>query len=154
MSRHRPSLDAEINLKDAVMIRIVFVLISLTVFITAGSGAGASEDELAAFVQTFFISLKAGDVEAILDHCADPLLTQKRDLLQNNRDYPEFLRQTYERATLVVNRINQVDDLESTADVEFHFPEGPPLLVRFYLKQHDGVWKIASEEPLEGSADQ
>ena len=154
MSRHRPSLDSEINLKDAVMIRFVFVLISLTVFITAGSGAEASEDELAAFVQTFFISLKAGDVEAILDRCADPLLAQKRDLLQNNRDYPEFLRQTYEGATLVVNRINRVDDLESAADVEFHFPEGPPLRVRFYLEQHDGVWKIASEEPLEGSADQ
>ena len=126
----------------------LFMLIWLTVFSAMPPTVESSENDMAAFAQAFFVSLKQGDTETILDLCIDPLLTEKRDLLENNRQYPDFLRQAYQHATMVVNEIDRVDDAEGTVDVEFRFPEGPPLKTRFLLKRQNGAWRLASEEGL------
>jgi hypothetical protein len=131
-----------------------FVLISLCVYLAPTPSVEASERDATALMQTLFIALQEGDTGGIMDLCTDPLLAQKRDLLENNHTYSKFLRQTYGNASMIVKKIEMLDDFEGFIDVEFHFPiESLPLKTRYLIKNQAGVWRIASEETIDHSSD-
>jgi len=112
----------------------------------------AFESEEAVTIESLFQYLKEGNTNAILNLFTDPVLTEKKELFENNRSYSNFLKNTYEGSTSFINKIERLSDAKSIVDVEIHFREGgPPLKTRFILKKQEGVWKISSEEILDYS---
>ena len=141
-------------MKGVLMQRCLWVVVVLFLSVVPGIGVQASERDAAALIEDFFAALKAGNTGAILELCTDPILTQKRDLLENNRTYSKFLRDTYEKASMAINQVRWLSESEYAVDAVFTFPDGePPLLVRFFVKNQAGVWKITSEEMLERPGD-
>ena len=112
----------------------------------------AFESEEAVPIESLFQYLKEGNTSDILNLFTDPILTEKKELFENNRSYSNFLKNTYEGSISFINKIERLSDTKSAVDVEIHFREGgPPLKTRFILKKQDGLWKI-SEEIMEHSS--
>ena len=112
----------------------------------------AFESEEVVTIESLFRYLKEGNTSDILNLFTDPILTEKKELFENNRSYSNFLKNTYEGSISFINKIERLSDTKSAVDVEIHFREGgPPLKTRFILKKQEGVWKISSEEILDYS---
>jgi hypothetical protein len=139
------------NFKDrgeTIMKRVFFlialvVLPSLSIIPTLEAQTGDAETS----VETYFDYLKDGDTEGILILLTDPLLSERKRLLENNSEYPEFLRKTYQGASMEVKNSENVDKDKRVVDVEIHFADGSSLQTKFLLKMVDGSWKIAEEIP-------
>jgi hypothetical protein len=128
---------------------IILIFILLTIgFHCLNLHAFGSEE--AVTIESLFQYLKEGNTSAILNLFTDPVLTEKKELFENNRSYSNFLKNTYEGSISFINKIERLSDAKSAVDVEIHFREGgPPLKTRFILKKQEGVWKILSEEILD-----
>jgi hypothetical protein len=59
-------------------------------------------------LETYFACLKAGDTRGILSLLADPLLRERRRLLEKNETNSEFLKQVYESASMVIKNAGRV----------------------------------------------
>ena len=132
-----------------LFIILTFILITVSFH---SFNAHAFESEEAVSIETFFIYLKDGNTNGILNLLTDPILTQKKAFFENNSSYANFLKNTYGGSSLFINKIERLSDAESIVDVEIHFLQGgSPLKTRYILKKQEGLWKISSEEMLDYS---
>lgn len=112
----------------------------------------ASENAQIELIENLLEYLKRGNTYAVLKLFTEPILTEKKEQLENNRAYAKFARKIYADATLVIRNIVSVSATESEVDVEFLSPNGKRLSeTRFILVLEEGLWKISSEKLLENS---
>jgi hypothetical protein len=128
-------------MKKFLFLLALIILSSFYVMMGLKVQAGDAE----ASVQTYFEYLKDGDTEGILNILTDPLLSERRKLLEDNPEYPEFLKNTYQGANLEIKSTENIDKNKKAVDVEIHYVDGSPLKARFLLKMVDNSWKIAEE---------
>jgi hypothetical protein len=96
--------------------------------------------------EELFGKLKIGDAESILGLLTGSLLEERRELLEENVDYEQFLRDLYRNAYVIPKEGKSVGKGTRSIDVEIYFnDQEPPLQTRFILKQENGIWKIAEE---------
>jgi hypothetical protein len=104
------------------------------------------EDVIAAY----FSGLKEGDVQKLIFLLTDPLLSEKRELLEEDATYPGFLRNYYRDATMLIKESTPIyENNICILMVEFFFKDdGNPSKIKFYLKNTDSGWKISEETPI------
>jgi hypothetical protein len=68
-------------------------------------------------------ALRDGDVSSIKQYLSEDMYEKNRVLLEQNTEYPEFLRKYYQGARFKVVKAEEVDD-NIIVNVEFEYPDG------------------------------
>ena len=106
----------------------------------------ADKGEVGAVVESYYRYLRVGDTAGILSLLTEPLLSEKRELLEKNTAYPQFLREMYQSSYMEITKIKKVKGNKRAVDVEIYLDEvGMPLKTRFILQIVNGSWKISDE---------
>jgi hypothetical protein len=101
-----------------------------------------SSHAASAVVLQFLEALKTGNVRVLDSLLGGDLSIQMKPLLQDNQDYPEYLRQHYSQTTFSIDHL--VEKLGVVmARVTVDFPGGPTQTWALTLKKaKTGEWKI------------
>lgn len=84
-----------------------------------------------------FKAMKKGDIDTIKKYISGDLYEKSRILLEQNKDYPKFLRNYYKNATFNVKHVEKIND-EIFVEIEIIFENG-------FRNYHRLVYKIESE---------
>jgi hypothetical protein len=126
-------------------------LISFILFFAAFSfGAGAAEIDAAEpgkVVQRYLAASQNGDVDTMKACISGPYYEKRRDLLENNKSYPDFLRDYFDGVRIdVVEVRTQDDDGSAIAVLKSQPREGAIIYSKLILKKDQmGKWKIFDE---------
>jgi hypothetical protein len=95
----------------------------------------------------YFYALKEGDVQKLISLLTDPVLGEKRENFDEDPNYPDFLRNYYQDATMLITQTNFKNDHNiCILTTEFFFEDGGnPMKIDFHLKMTDKGWKISEE---------
>ena len=127
-----------------VLFFISLLIMSLLLYDIVDSEA--KEPEVEAVVESYFECLRSGDTTGILNLITDPLLSERRELLEKNTAYPQFLREMYNNSYIKIINIRKIKGDKRAADVEVYLNNGEtPLKTRFILQNVNGSWKISDE---------
>jgi hypothetical protein len=100
-----------------------------------------------ATVEGFLEALRRGDVDRARELLTDPLLGERRTLLERNPSYPAFLRDHYARAAIEIETVRRPApehaEVEASLRIE---PGAAPEHLLYLLRREGGAWKIAGEE--------
>jgi hypothetical protein len=119
-------------------------IISLWLLVMCGPAAAADE---ALFVDRYFQLLRTGRSPEVLALLDEPLLSQRRPLLQDNPAYAEFIASRYRNLQVEIVRVQLLDAEHSAVDLNLHLEAGaPPLRTRFILRRYQESWKLLSEK--------
>lgn len=92
-----------------------------------------------------FKALRDGNVEVIKRYISGDMYRQNRVLLEENKDYPRFLRNFYRGANFSVERAIMAEG-DIIADVVIEFPQGSKSFTRLRLSKANGQqWKVFNE---------
>ena len=108
------------------------------------------QDEPHGTILSYFNALKNGDVQTLKTLLTDPLLSNRRILLEQNTAYPAHLRNYYQDAGMSITEVNLTDDSNLqivTATISFEGDEHE-LIIQFLMKNTDEGWKISEEESI------
>ena len=96
-------------------------------------------------VRLYFEALKNGDTETIIQCIAGDFYEKNKVLLEKNENYPEFLRNYYQGATLQIgDSTNSGDDV--IVEMQISFPNGNIKDKKLRLREYsDGIWRIVEE---------
>jgi hypothetical protein len=98
-----------------------------------------------ALVLQFFDALKTGNVSVLDSLIGGDLSIQLKPLLQDNQDYPEYLRQHYAQTNFSLDHISEKMGVV-VAHVTVDFPGGPTQTWTLNLtKGNAGVWHIIKQ---------
>ncbi|MFV9644900.1 MAG: hypothetical protein ACNYWU_03665 [Desulfobacterales bacterium] len=98
-------------------------------------------------------ALKNGDVNSIKQHISEDMYKRYKVLLEENKDYPEFLRNCYRGVDFWVEKIERIDH-DISASVIIKFPENESSRFKFLLRKKmdnvypygiSGRWKIVKQ---------
>lgn len=133
-------------LKSFVLITfIVSSSLLLPATIRAADGYESKKKILSHTVIPFFEALTSGNVEAIEFYIGGGLALRMKSLLQENREYPEILRNHYADTVLHIGDLYKKAG-NMVVDAEIDFPSGEKRIFEVRLsKNKDGVWKIVEE---------
>lgn len=76
-----------------------------------------------AVILPYFEALKNGDVNKLKRYLSAAMVNEYKTLLEQNKEYPQFLRDYYENATFSVVRASEIDG-QIEFDVLVEFPNG------------------------------
>ena len=130
------------------MTRFMFLALLLMASFTnyAAVDTEAKEPEVEAVVESYFEYLRAGDTAGILSLITDPLLSERRELLEKNSSYSEFLRDMYKNSYIQITNIKNIKGNKKAADVGIYLNEEEiPIKTRLILQIINGSWKISNE---------
>lgn len=121
----------------------VATAICLWVVVMPGMAAGGGET---LFIDQYFDLLRSGQLPRVLPLLDEPLLSQRRPLLQDNPAYAEFIVSRYRSLQVEILSVQPLDADHSAVDLELHLEAGAlPLRIRFILKRYQDSWKLISE---------
>ena len=94
----------------------------------------------------FFTACKNGDVEAITEYISDDMYEKNKVLLEQNKEYPEFLRNFYRDAIFQEEKIVKSEET-IFVNVIVTFPGGYQSVAEYRLNERESkagntVWKI------------
>jgi len=123
-------------LRKAAIISLWMVLMPIT--------AAAGDEAL--FIDQYFDLLRSGQLPRVLPLLDEPLLSQRRPLLQDNPAYADFIVSRYRSLQVEVIRVQPLDAEHSAVDLALHLEaDTPPLRTRFVLRRYQDSWKLLSE---------
>src|SRR6266540_4234455 len=79
-------------------------------------------------------ALKDGDVQTIRQYMSDDLYSNYKVLFEQNKEYPEFLRNFYKGASFQTGKITRVGD-HILVDTIIKFPDSNTSVTRVLLKK-------------------
>ena len=111
------------------------------------SASYAAEDTIIdTVINPLFNALKNGDLKSIETYIDEPLYSEVKAQLQNNQEYPEYLRQYYSESYVEV--INIVDRAKEHKNVyvDLHFSSKDKQTLELQLhKTASGDWKVTKQ---------
>ena len=140
-----------------IYLKILAVLVLCTfIFAPLSYSENNAVTEEERFLFRYFQFLKNGNVKGILNSLADPILSEKKAILQKNRAYARFLIHNYEDSVFRIRRmksfrINRIDSVGyECRSVDAEIFAGADQVhsekIRFLLKRDNkGQWKIYQE---------
>ncbi|MDL1980237.1 MAG: hypothetical protein LWX02_01930 [Deltaproteobacteria bacterium] len=99
-------------------------------------------------IHPFFKSLKDGDINAIKLHLSSAIYNEYKRLLEENKDYPQFLRDYYQDAKFRTERAKEIDG-DVVVDVVIEFPNGSRIQNILRLSEEKGKFKVKSKSYME-----
>ena len=121
-----------------------FVITLLTGTCMAGAINLGPEDT----VRQFYLASQNGNVTEMQQLIAGTFYNRRKVLLEENSEYPDFLRTHYLDTRITVDKI-LTDDINAVAIVtaSISYPDGNRESHELILKQDDnGIWKIVDEK--------
>ena len=119
---------------------IVFSLISTP---SMGQDTGLADSEYKEIQDTvifpFFKALKKGDVNEIKRHLSSDTYNEYKRLLEENKEYPKFLRDYYKDAKFSVVRASSEVDDEIEFKVFVEFPNGSEIVNQYKVAKEMNV---------------
>lgn len=127
--------------------RDVLCLSLVVVCVTWSSTLGAQALRPADAVVQFFEASRNGDTETIKRLIAGSFYDQRKVLLEQNKQYGEFLRTRYQGTEIWTGNVRMKGDgTVGVVDVRILFPGGDVDTEKFLLKKgDDGAWKIVGQ---------
>jgi len=101
--------------------------------------------EITKTFNSLFNGLRRGDVQTIQFYFLPEEYARVKVLVEQNSDYPRFLKNFYRGATLRIGQIDSVLSAPNEVIGEFivDFPGGETLVTRMRLSRDDsGTWKV------------
>lgn len=131
---------------------IMFVLLLCTVCQPAlhaqmvSPAPSASEmRELHTSFDALFQAMRDGDVAIIERYFSGSMSAEYKKLLEQNQDYPAFLRNFYKGATFSIASVTPTSDGNMVVDVAIQLGGGSRSITRLNVKRFDGAaatWKV------------
>lgn len=130
----------DMTVKSFIRLTTIISLCMAVMPITAAAG-----DE-ALFIDQYFDLLRSGQLPRVLPLLDEPLLSQRRPLLQDNPAYADFIVSRYRSLQVEILRVQALDADHSAVDLALHLEaDAPPLRTRFILRRFQESWKLLSE---------
>lgn len=108
--------------------------------------ASAEEPVVTQTVMPFFQALKDGDVKAIKTYIDDPLYSKIKVLLNDNKAYPDYLRNWYAGASAEVAAITRMANGEYIIDLRILSPNRSADVTRLRIAENkQGNWKVVDQ---------
>jgi hypothetical protein len=101
--------------------------------------------ELQTSFSALFQAMKDGDVATIEQYSSGHMSSEYKKLLEQNRDYPAFLRNFYKGATFSIAGVTPAPDGDIVVDVAIQLRGGSKSIMRLNAKRFDGdpaQWKV------------
>jgi len=124
---------------------LLFSFLSLVFMCTiANAGEISRSDSLYTEIQDgavlpYFTALKNGDINGIKRHISSEMYTKYKRLLEDNKEYPKFLRDYYRGAKFRMERTTRIDN-HAVVDVMIEFPDGHRSIKKMrVLKKRAGL---------------
>jgi hypothetical protein len=132
-----------INKMKINALRIILFLCFLGLF--SFSYAGALDPS--ATVINYFDALKSGNVEGIKSSVAGEFYEEQKVLLEQNPQYPAFLRKNYGNAAFRLENTYQPSADRAVINVTIYFADGSESPTVFHLERAstDYTWRIVKE---------
>jgi hypothetical protein len=93
-----------------------------------------------------FQAMREGDVAVIEQYLSGHMSSEYKKLLEQNKDYPAFLRNFYKGATFSIASVTPTSDGGAVVDVVIQLGDGSKSITRLTAERSDGVpaiWKVA-----------
>ena len=103
--------------------------------------------ELHTSFSALFQAMKDGDVSVIEQYSSGQMSSEYKKLLEQNQDYPAFLRNFYKGATFSIANVTPTPDGNMVVDVVIQLSGGSKSITRLNVKRFDGApaqWKVTS----------
>lgn len=132
-------------------IHMALVLLLCAVYQPAlwGQTATAPSDsqlrELHASFNRLFQAMKDGDVVVIEQYFSGQMSSEYKTLLEQNQDYPAFLRNFYKGASFSIASVTPTPEGDMIVDVAIQLGGGSRSITRLDAKRFDGApakWKV------------
>jgi hypothetical protein len=135
---------------------MLICLLSLSVITTQTADSSELSDSQIAdeTLLPYFEALKNGDVDSIKQYLAGKMLQRYRVLLEQNKTYPDYLRNYYNGTEFSIVEVQLVDN-DILASVIIAFPGKESVRSGYYLRKYNdtgsgtgvtnGTWKIVRQ---------
>lgn len=101
--------------------------------------------ELHASFNTLFQAMKDGNVTVIEQYSSGSMSAEYKKLLEQNQDYPAFLRNFYKGATFSIASVTPTSDGDVIVDVVIQLGGGSRSVTKLNARRFDGssaTWKV------------
>lgn len=107
----------------------------------------AEQNKIADTIHGYFEALKKGDTVSVKDHLMGKFYERNRVLLEENVEYPNFLRRHYNKSELqIINIVCPNESGVMLVEVEILFPDGSSDHFTLHLQKDDQQnWRIFRE---------
>ena len=95
-------------------------------------------------VLDYFQALQQGDISAIKHSISGDLYKKRKVLLEQNTNYPEFLKNVYQGAEFQIKK-STIQENNAVVTVEVYFPNRQKEFTLFLYKDAAGNWRIFKE---------
>ncbi len=123
------------------------IVLALAVWLFGLGIPHAKAEEPFDTVASYTEALRAGDTAAVKSHIGGRLYETREVLLDQNEDYPDFLRKRYDGAVFHIS--DELIDLGTQGlgiEIEVSFPSGHSSKGMAIVEQaSDGSWEIVDE---------
>ena len=143
-------------MKNIILLIFLLVVVSTaTPCVAQSAGADPISDiEIQdAVILPYFQALKNGAVNEIKKYLSTAMYNEYKSLLEQNKEYPAFLRNYYDNATFSVVRTSEIDGAFEF-DVRIEFPNGSQSISTLSVSQEknvdnavpdDNSWRISAK---------
>lgn len=130
-------------MKKRLLSLIVVCLLVGSNFVFATKGTSPVDT-----VIQFYNAYKDGDIQTMRQLTAGSFYKRRKVLLEENREYPNFLRQRYQGIQVkIINSVIEKNNISAEVDVELEFPDSTVDTNKLLLKKDaGGIWKIVDEK--------
>jgi hypothetical protein len=127
------------------MKKSTFCVLAVAVFLSAQALCAAEPASPDECVVQFFEASKNGDTARMKQLMAGSFYNQRKTLLEENTQYPDFLRKHYDGARLQVTNVRE-DRGGWVVELRIKFADGTVDSNKFLLqKDASGTWKIVQD---------
>lgn len=130
---------------------LFFTLLSISIMHNSAVSGGGQDVDPALLqeiesktMRPFFNALKNGNVEVIKQHISGEMYEESRILLEENEEYPAFLREHYRDARFSVKR-GVSSDKGAVVDVMIEFPGGGKQVFTYQLQEQESPQQQGGE---------
>lgn len=126
----------------AAVLSIIILPYIQPILTTAEAG---DRQDIELLMQTFFDSLSSGDTDGILSCLTEPMLSQRKELLLYNPNYPNLLRKVYQHVKIDFGELKVIDDNTVSIAVKITKSNNNIRNTTFICTKVSGSWKISQE---------
>jgi hypothetical protein len=136
------------KMKKASFLSALFLVFCLPVLVHAQGGAadiGQTTSIAMPILTSFFEALRNGDVHSLKNCMGGELYEKRKVLIEQNKGYPDFLRQLYQGVKFNIDRIDQENNGDILVDISVDFEDGRASASKLLLSKNNvGNYEIVS----------
>jgi len=109
------------------------------------TAAASDREDIELLMRTFFDHLSSGNTDGILTCLTEPMLHQRKELLEKNPNYPDLLRKVYQDARIDLGELKVIDNNTMIISVKITKSNNHIRNTAFLCRKDHGFWKISEE---------